>query len=165
MSQSLRPRKEHAPIFREEGVQTAMAKLRHIALSVPDPEAAARFFEQAFGMRRAGNAMRGIYMTDGIINVALLNFGDEPIAGFENQKGFHGLLHFGMWVDNLEEAHEKVTAAGGKYLTGRKETNPNVYYEVKYTTPEGIVFDITESGWKGAVKEVALAAERAPAEV
>jgi methylmalonyl-CoA/ethylmalonyl-CoA epimerase len=39
-----------------------MAKLRHIALSVPDPEAAAQFFEKAFGMRRAGKAMRGIYM-------------------------------------------------------------------------------------------------------
>ena len=50
-------------------------------------------------------------------------------------------------------------AAGGNYLTGRKETNPNVYYEVKYTTPEGIVFDITESGWKGAVKEVTPATE------
>ena len=134
-----------------------MAKLRHIALSVPDPEAAAKFFEQAFGMQRAGNAMRGVYMTDGTINVALLNFGDEPIAGLENQKGFRGLLHFGMWVDSLEEAHTKVTAAGGKYLTGRKETNPNVYYEVKYATPEGIVFDITESGWKGAVKEVTAA--------
>ena len=36
-----------------------MAKLRHIALSVPDPERAAKFFEQAFGMTRAGNAMRG----------------------------------------------------------------------------------------------------------
>ena len=58
-----------------------MAKLRHIALSVPDPEAAAKFFERAFGMTRAGNAMRGIYMTDGVVNVALLNFGDEPIAG------------------------------------------------------------------------------------
>ena len=60
-----------------------------------------------------------------------------------------------MWVDSLDDTDAKVKAAGGKYLTGRKETNPNVYYEVKYTTPEGIVFDITESGWKGAVKEVA----------
>jgi len=51
-----------------------MAKLRHIALSVPDPEAAAKFCEQAFGMTRAGNAMRGVYMTDGVMNVALLNF-------------------------------------------------------------------------------------------
>jgi hypothetical protein len=40
-----------------------MAKLRHIAISVPDPEAAATFFERAFGMTRAGNAMRGVYMT------------------------------------------------------------------------------------------------------
>jgi methylmalonyl-CoA/ethylmalonyl-CoA epimerase len=29
-----------------------------------------------------------------------------------------------------------------------------VYYEVKYRTPDGIVFDLTESGWKGAVKDV-----------
>jgi lactoylglutathione lyase len=147
---SARPRRPQVSSLRS----MLMAKLRHIALSVPDPEAAAKFFEQAFGMTRAGNAMRGIYMTDGIMNVALLNFGDEPIAGFEDKKGYCGLLHFGMWVDSLEDTDAKVKAAGGSYLTGRKETNPNVYYEVKYTTPEGIVFDITESGWKGAVKEV-----------
>jgi len=112
-------------------------------------------------MTRAGNAMRGIYMTDGIVNVALLNFGDEPIAGFEGKQGYHGLLHFGMWVDNLEDTDAKVKAAGGSYLTGRKETNPNVYYEVKYKTPEGIVFDVTESGWKGAVKDVSPATKAA----
>jgi methylmalonyl-CoA/ethylmalonyl-CoA epimerase len=132
-----------------------MAKLRHIALSVPDPEAAARFFEQAFGMRRAGKAMRGIYMTDGVMNVALLHFKDEAPAGFAPGQNFNGVIHFGMWVDNLDEAAARITEAGGTYLTGRKETDPNVYYEVKYRTPEGIVFDITESGWKGAVKEVA----------
>jgi methylmalonyl-CoA/ethylmalonyl-CoA epimerase len=131
-----------------------MAKLRHIAISVRDPEAAADFFEKAFGMRRAGNAMRGVYMTDGVMNVALLNFGDEPIAGFEDRKNVCGLIHFGMWVDSLDETDAKVRAAGGSYLTGRKETDPNVYYEVKYKTPEGIVFDVTESGWKGAAKDV-----------
>jgi lactoylglutathione lyase len=138
-----------------------MAKLRHIAISVRDPEAAAKFFEKAFGMRRAGNAMRGIYMTDGLMNVAFLNFGDEPIAGFEDQKNVCGLIHFGMWVDSLEETDAKVRAAGGKYLTGRKETDPNVFYEVKYKTPEGIVFDLTENGWKGAVKDVVPAPEAA----
>lgn len=131
-----------------------MAKLRHIALSVADPEAAARFFEQAFGMRRAGPAMRGIYMTDGVVNVALLDFKDEPIAGFEGRKDVRGLIHFGMWVDDLEETEARIKAAGGTYVTGRKEKDPHVYYEVKYKTPEGIVFDITESGWHGAVKEV-----------
>ena len=72
----------------------------------------------------------------------------------EDQKNPLGLIHFGMWVDNLDESAKKITNAGGSYVTGRKETGPNVYYEVKYKTPEGIVFDITESGWKGAVKEV-----------
>jgi methylmalonyl-CoA/ethylmalonyl-CoA epimerase len=129
-------------------------KLRHIAISVRDPEATAKFFEQAFGMTRAGNAQRGVYMTDGIMNVALLNFGDEPIAGFEGHKEVTGLIHFGMWVDSVEQIDKAITAAGGSYVTGRKETGPNVYYEVKYKTPEGIVFDVTESGWKGAVKDV-----------
>jgi methylmalonyl-CoA/ethylmalonyl-CoA epimerase len=136
-----------------------MAKLRHIALSVTDPEAAATFFEQAFGMRRAGNAMRGVYMTDGVMNVALLDFKDEPIPGGFPQ-GYCGVLHFGMWVDNLEAAETQIKAAGGTYLTGRKEKDPNVYYEVKYRTPENIVFDITESGWKGAVKDVVPAPDQ-----
>jgi len=131
-----------------------MARLRHIAISVDDPEAAATFFERAFGMERAGKAMRGVYMTDGVINVALLKFGDEPIAGFEGMQDVRGLIHFGMWVDSLEETDAKVKAAGGSYLTGRRETDPAVYYEVKYKTPEGIVFDVTESGWKGAAKDV-----------
>ena len=130
------------------------SKLRHIAISVRDPEAAAKFFESAFGMTRAGNAQRGVYMTDGIFNVALLNFGEEKIAGFENQPGVQGLIHFGMWVDSVEESDKAIKAAGGKYVTGRKETGPNVYYEVKYATPEGFIFDVTESGWKGAVKDV-----------
>lgn len=137
------------------------SKLRHIAISVRDPDAAARFFETAFGMTRAGNAQRGVYMTDGIMNVALLNFGEEPIAGMENQKNVTGLIHFGMWVDSVEEIDKTIKAAGGSYVTGRKETGPNVYYEVKYKTPEGIVFDVTESGWKGAVKDVAPATKAA----
>jgi hypothetical protein len=48
-------------------------KLRHIALSVPDVAAAQKFFEEAFGMTKAGDAQNGVYVTDGTINVALLN--------------------------------------------------------------------------------------------
>ena len=134
-----------------------MDKLRHIALSVSDPEAAAQFFEKAFGMRRAGKAMRGVYMTDGVMNVALLNFKDETVPGYAGLKDVRGVIHFGMWVDDIEATEKRVKAAGGTYLTGRKETDPNVFYEVKYRTPDGIVFDVTESGWRGAVKEVAPA--------
>ena len=135
------------------------AKLRHIAIAVKNPEKAAQFFETAFGMTRAGNAMRGVYLTDGVMNVALLNFGDEPVPGFETQKGYEGLIHFGMWVDDTDQADALIKQAGGSYMAGRFEKDPNVFYEVKYKTPEGIVFDITANGWKGAVKNV-VPAER-----
>ena len=76
-----------------------MAKLRHIALIVPDPEKAAKFFEEAFDMKIAGKARRGLYVSDGIFNVALLKQeGNEKV----------GIYHFGMWVDDLDEAEKKV---------------------------------------------------------
>jgi methylmalonyl-CoA/ethylmalonyl-CoA epimerase len=119
-------------------------RLRHIAIIVPDPEKAAKFFEQAFGMTRAGTARRGIYMSDGVMNVALLK-----TEGTEKP----GLYHFGMWVDDLDEAEKKVTQAGGTYLAGRP-TSPNSFYEAKFRDPDGVVFDLTHHGWAGATKEV-----------
>jgi len=130
------------------------AKLRHIAIAVKNPEKAAQFFEQAFGMQRAGSAQRGVYLTDGVMNVALLNFADEPTPGFEDQPDFEGIIHFGMWVDDTQDTDRRIKEAGGTWMTGRFESNPNVFYEVKYKTPEGIVFDVTGNGWRGAVKEV-----------
>ena len=121
-----------------------MAKLRHIALIVPDPDKAAKFFEDAFEMKVAGKARRGLYVSDGVMNVALLKQeGEEKV----------GLYHFGMWVDDLEEAEKKVVNAGGSYLAGRP-TSPQSYYEAKYKDPLGIVFDLTHTGWVGAVKDV-----------
>jgi len=139
------------------------AKLRHIAIAVKNPEKAAKFFEEAFGMKRSGSAMRGVYLSDGVMNVALLNFGEEPVPGFETQKGYEGLIHFGMWVDDTDETDRRIKAAGGSYMTGRFEKDPNVFYEVKYKTPEGIVFDVTANGWRCAVKNVVPEKETAPA--
>ena len=131
-------------------------RLRHIAIIVPDAETAAKFFEQAFDMKRVGQGRRGIYMSDGTINVALLEKEDE--------KERIGIYHFGMWVDDLAEAEKKVLDAGGTYLTGRP-TSPNSYYEAKYKDPLGVVFDLTHTGWIGATKEVVPAKEPADAKV
>jgi methylmalonyl-CoA/ethylmalonyl-CoA epimerase len=59
-----------------------------------------------------------------------------------------------MWVDDLEETAKKVTAAGATYFGGRPDANPNTFYEVKYKDPNGVIFDLTHNGWRGAVKEV-----------
>lgn len=54
------------------------SKLRHIALSVPDPWAAAEFYQKAFGFRKVGETdsslARGVYLTDGTMSIALLNY-------------------------------------------------------------------------------------------
>jgi lactoylglutathione lyase len=131
-----------------------VARLRHMALVVTDPEKTATFFEEAFGMKRAGllGNNRGVYVSDGTINVALLrvlNPTDEPV----------GLSHFGIWVDDIDEAASKAEAAGATYYLGKKSDDPNIFYEVKFRDPDGIVFDITHSGWRGAVKEVLPATE------
>src|SRR5690242_14278594 len=97
------------------------ARLRHIAMSVSDTEKAAKFFEDAFGMKRVGKAGIGCYVSDGTINVALLKYEDE-VSGFP--KGYCGLIHFGMWVDNLEEATKKVTDAGASYFCSRPAAQP-----------------------------------------
>lgn len=128
-------------------------RLRHIALSVDDVARAQKFFEDAFGMTKAGDAQNGIYMTDGTINVALLAK-DGKAPGVESDKPFYGVMHFGMWVDDLAQAEEQVKQAGAVHFQGRPPNTPNSYYEVKYRDPSGIIFDITASGWRGALKNV-----------
>ena len=131
-----------------------MAKIRHIALIVPDVDASAKFFQEAFDLEIVGRARRGIYLSDGTVNVALLKVeGDEK----------PGLYHFGVWVDDLAEAEAKAQSAGATYMSGRPES-PNSFYECKYQDPNGIVFDLTHNGWVGAVKEVVPAREKAKAD-
>jgi lactoylglutathione lyase len=122
-----------------------MAKLRHIAIAVPDPETAALFFEKAFDMKRVGKARRGLYVSDGVINVALLKR-DEATEKV-------GILHFGMWVDDLDAAEKQVLDAGGSYISGRP-SSPNSFYEAKFKDMNGVVFDLTHNGWIGAAKNV-----------
>ncbi len=136
-----------------------MAKLRHIAMSVKDPEASAKFFIDAFDMEKVGESANGaVYLSDGTVNLALLNRKGKPL-GWEGDGEFYGIDHFGMWVDDPEAACEKAEAAGATYIMGNKSADPNSFYEIKYRTPEGTVFDITGSGWRGAVKEVSPAEE------
>ena len=122
-----------------------MSKLRHIAIIVPDPDKARQFFEDAFGMAVVGQARRGVYVSDGTLNIALLKqeHADEAL----------GVAHFGIWVDDLDAAEERITAAGGSYVTGRP-SSPNSFYEAKFKTPTGQVFDVTHTGWAGAVRDV-----------
>jgi methylmalonyl-CoA/ethylmalonyl-CoA epimerase len=140
-----------------------MAKLRHIALSVADLDQARKFFEDAFDMEMVGKAGAGVYMSDGTVNIALLAREGRPL-GYEGDEPFYGIDHFGIWVDDIDAACDKVEAAGATHVLGNKSGDPNTFYEVKYRDPQGQLFDLTANGWTGAVKDVVPARETEPAE-
>ncbi len=133
-----------------------MAKLRHIAMSVPDPEKTADFYCQAFDMKRVATTdsplAKGVHVSDGVITMALLHFKTDS----QGPRDFVGLHHIGFWVDELREAEQKVEKAGGEYLMGRpaEGDTSTMFYEEKYRDPNGVIVDITDLGWAGAVKDV-----------
>ena len=98
-----------------------MAKLRHIAVTVPDPEKAAEFYIRAFGLRRVGKTdwegAHGVYLTDGVMNIALLHYRKEEYAGARG-RDFVGLHHFGFIVEDVAAARGAIEAAGGTHWMG-----------------------------------------------
>ena len=129
-----------------------MAKLRHIAITVPDPWKAADFYMKAFGLQKVGETdwanARGVYLSDGYINIALLQYKTEEAAGHRG-RGFTGVHHIGFLVDDCEASRRAIEDAGGTHWSGQPAKDGG-FYEVKFHDPDGLVFDITENGWAGA---------------
>jgi methylmalonyl-CoA/ethylmalonyl-CoA epimerase len=123
-----------------------MAKLRHIAVTVPDLEEGARFYEETFGMRRVGGSDIAIMLTDGTVSLAILKFKTDEQAGDERGKEFHGIHHFGFVVDDLDAADAVIAKNGGQYHMGMPGAKAAAM-ERKYRDPNGVVFDIVEQGY------------------
>ena len=51
-----------------------MARIKHIAIRTREVEKTAAFYKQAFGLEQVGIGQNGIYLTDGYLNIAILNF-------------------------------------------------------------------------------------------
>src|SRR5947209_5550091 len=93
-----------------------MSKIKHIAISTQDVDATARFYIDVFGLQEVGKVdspgARGYYLSDGDINLAILNFKDDAVAGKELGKAFSGIHHIGFQVESLTEISDKLSAAG-----------------------------------------------------
>jgi methylmalonyl-CoA/ethylmalonyl-CoA epimerase len=130
-----------------------MAKLRHIAFSVPDPHKSAKFYCDAFGMRVVGEAdsatATGVYLTDGTISLALLRYRSDAAAG-ERGRDYVGVHHIGFLCDDLAAQSRAVEENGARIFQDVPAAKTSEDYEKKYRDPDGIIFDITHSGWKGA---------------
>jgi methylmalonyl-CoA/ethylmalonyl-CoA epimerase len=123
-----------------------MGKLRHLAVTVPDVEEAARFYEQTFEMQRVWTNDLGAMLSDGTVSLAILKFPTDKLAGDERGKDFHGLHHMGFVVDDLEGAARAIEANGGRYhmrVPGAQASDS----EQKFRDPNGVVFDIVNEAY------------------
>jgi len=129
-----------------------MARLRHFAVVVKDLDKAAAFYRDVFDLKRVGredlDMGSAIYMTDGVINLALLNFKGDKGHGLADPKAFVGAHHFGFQVDDLAEAQKRIEQAGGTFFFDLgDERHGN--FERKFKDPDGVIFDISQRGWVG----------------
>ena len=142
-----------------------MGKLRHIAIAVPNTDEAAKFYEQAFGMKRVRESASSVMLSDGVISLAILS--NEKSHEAIGQNGLH---HFGFIAEDVEETAAKAEASGAIYAD--KAENVTKRYanrgqledgkvtaagqkqdQRKYKDPNGIKFDIVNgeharNSWK-----------------
>src|SRR6266498_4093985 len=97
-------------------MEDVMAKIKHIALSTQDPDTTARFYIDVFGMKEIGKINNpntsGYYLSDGHLNLAILKFKNDQVAGVERGKDFSGIHHIGFQVESLDDITERLAAAG-----------------------------------------------------
>jgi catechol 2,3-dioxygenase-like lactoylglutathione lyase family enzyme len=130
-----------------------MGKLRHVALVVQNLEESARFYETVFDMRRAFEVKGvAVYLTDGIMNLAVLNYQTVNRAGAPTADGVRGTHHFGFRVADLAASQAQIEALGGQYCFDLGDPE-GMNFERKFRDPEGVIFDISEKGWYGALAE------------
>ena len=141
-----------------------MAKIKHIALTSANPGELAEFYKEVFGMEEIRRSEDGqVFLTDGDINMAILNFktpeDDDPGPNGGNYSGIH---HIGFLVDDLDEAAERLDKAGGSRLTRSATPGTGGLFgygpgpsnaEVKFSGPDGVVVDMSVSGWETSKKE------------
>ena len=96
-----------------------MPRIKHIALTTGNPEKVAAFYKEAFDMKEVRRSPNGaVFLTDGYINLAILNYKTEKDADVgAHGPNFSGIHHFGFEVENLDEACEKLQSAQGQSLT------------------------------------------------
>ena len=128
-------------------------RLRHIAISVSDAQKAASFYEAAFGLTRVSESPNAVRLSDGTVNLTLLNAPTNPNAVDRHGNAVTGVHHIGFWVDDLDEAGERIQSLGG--MLDAKEENQELTAgaEHKYHDPDGVLFDVTTLGWPGTRRE------------
>ena len=131
-----------------------MGKLRHIAIAVANPDETAKFYEQAFGLKRVRESTSAVMLSDGVISLAILNNQTSHEA-----LGHNGLHHVGFIAEDVgatavqaekvgavyadkDENVAKRYANRGQMKDGQLTAEARQQEQRKYVDPNGIKFDI-----------------------
>ncbi len=125
-----------------------MARLKHIAIRTEDVPRTAAFYKAAFDLEEVGKGRSGVYLSDGHVNLAILNLKTPASRA--------GVDHLGFQVNDLEGTVARVTKLGGRLTEtapeapGEDPAQPRSYFEVKVAGPDGQEIDVFDGGWAGA---------------
>ena len=89
-----------------------MAQIKHIAIATQDAEKTAKFYKEVFGLKEVdqidGENAKGFFLSDGNINLAILDFQNDQVAGAERGKAYSGIHHIGFEVSGGFVIHTAV---------------------------------------------------------
>ena len=131
-----------------------MARLRHLGIATSDPAGTAEFYMRAFGMRKIGEipadhkGAGGYYLTDGVMNVAIIKFKTDEYAGEDFGKDFVGLHHVGFEVDDHNAARAAIEGAGGRFMWDGGRDHK------KFRDTDNLIFEVTVQGFATTAEEV-----------
>ena len=134
-----------------------MAKIKHIALTTQNPDKVAAFYKDVFGMQEIRRSPNGaVFLTDGSINLAILNWKTEQDADVGvNGPNYSGIHHIGFQVEDLTEACQKLENTPARQLTQKEgldramASTSRRNFEMKWAGPDEVVIDISHTGWDG----------------
>ena len=136
-----------------------MAQIKHIAIATNDADKTAKFYAEVFGLRQVaelnGDNAKGFMLSDGNINLAILDFQNDAVAG-ERGKDWEGIHHIGFEVESLDDVEQRLANAESPPMeevnralhagnTGPRHQN----VETKYEGPNGEMIDVSQVGWVG----------------
>lgn len=113
-----------------------MAKIRHIAIVSPERDKLVEFYKKAFGMKQVEGEGTAVYLSDGSINLALI----QQYPGRDA-----GLYHFGFEIEDIDNLKEKLKQARAGSEVQRRPRNREAEYRV--LDPDGNAIDLSTHGW------------------
>jgi hypothetical protein len=109
-----------------------MSRIQHIAICSDDPETLAHYYEDVFGWTRIATSPVGVQMSDGHVNISILNLGGE-----------NRVDHFGVKIDSMDE----VAAGLAKHKITPKPKPPGRGAEYGIRDPDGNGIDLSVHGF------------------